>query len=276
MVTTRWLIPLTTAFLMATLVAGCAGPASTPTSAAKVAPTPTPGASGVNPVARLGLSGATSIEILALSSQGSGGQPGYSPRLAIFDAATVARVLDTLNTNLAPTDPLLCIPEFELRFHVGSAIKKLMYSCEGASFLRGADESLSGQDFEPPAAFDSLMHDLLASPAPRPPAVAETAPEQAEFARDAALAIIAREQPGQAPSAGLPWQAKRTTPPQTLGYETWQFAAKNWVVTVGYPVVPLESTVYHVTVVNQFTGARWERDLPADQVPMGLPSPARR
>ena len=87
---------------------------------------------------------------------------------------------------------------------------------------------------------------------------------------------MSREQAGQAPAAGLPWVAKRMTPQNIVGYETWQFAAKNWLVTVGYPVTRPDQVVYHVTVVNQTGGQKWERDLPASQVPMGVPAPAVR
>ena len=175
MATTRRLTAAIIGLLITLLLAGCAANTATPSPGPKPPQPTTKPSGGTNPVARLGLGTATSIEVLAFVTQGPGGQPGYVPRRVISDTAAVAQVLGSLNAELKKLPKALCVPEYELRFRLpGGAVKKVMYSCEGASFLRSDDPSWGDSDLQPPAAFDKLMSDLLSSSAPMPPAVAET------------------------------------------------------------------------------------------------------
>ena len=176
------------AFVVLTvLLSGCA-PAPTPpplqpasaiptTAAATAAPsaaraTPTLAAPAVvNPVALVGLAGATRIDILAFdSAPGAGAQPGYVQRLAVTDPATVGRILAALNVDMKSLPKAACIPEYELRFQLpGGAVNKLSYNCHDSSFLRGDQPAWAEYDAEAPAAFDQLMSELLAAPTPIPP-----------------------------------------------------------------------------------------------------------
>jgi hypothetical protein len=158
--------------VIATLATACAQPVATvppATPAARATPTIAAPA-GLNPVALGGLAGATRIDVLAFDSAPAGGaQPGYVQRLAITDSNTVQQVLATLNADLKPLPKAACIPEYELSFQLaGGAVQKLGFSCQGASFLRGDQPAWRDQDVQPPAAFDALMRDLLAAPAPKP------------------------------------------------------------------------------------------------------------
>ena len=77
--------------------------------------------------------------------------------------------MSTLNADLKPLPKARCVPEYELRFQLASGVvQKLGYSCGGASFLRGDQPAWRDVDAQPPAAFDQLMSDLLAAPAPKP------------------------------------------------------------------------------------------------------------
>lgn len=70
------------------------------------------------------------------------------------------------------------------------------------------------------------------------------------FARDAALAYLATAYGQAAPAAGLDWTEEDITPTNTVGGSSFQYKAGEWVVTVQYPVVLPENTIYHVTVDN--------------------------
>jgi hypothetical protein len=84
------------------------------------------------------------------------------------------------------------------------------------------------------------------------------APESALLARDRAL-LYASEQYGLSGlGAGLAWQEERLTPENIVGGETYQYTAADWVVTVSYPVVLPENTIYTITVTNEASGFEWE------------------
>lgn len=147
---------------------------ATPTAPSAARATPTLAAPAVvNPVALVGLAGATRIDILAFdSAPGAGAQPGYVQRLAVTDPATVGRILAALNVDMKSLPKAACIPEYELRFQLpGGAVKKLSYNCHDSSFLRGDQPAWAEYDAEAPAAFDQLMSELLAAPTPIPPTI---------------------------------------------------------------------------------------------------------
>jgi hypothetical protein len=89
------------------------------------------------------------------------------------------------------------------------------------------------------------------------------APENALLARDQALLYISEQYGLSGLGAGLAWQEERLTPENIVGGETYQYTAGDWVVTVAYPVVLPENTVYHITVTNAATGFQWEGDVDA-------------
>ncbi len=82
-------------------------------------------------------------------------------------------------------------------------------------------------------------------------------------ARDVALAFLAGIYGEQAPSADLQWTEENLTPEGWVGASTFQYTAGDWVVTVSFPVVLPELTVYHVVVANEATGFHWEGDVDA-------------
>jgi hypothetical protein len=87
------------------------------------------------------------------------------------------------------------------------------------------------------------------------------APEDALLARDTALLYVS-EQYGQVGlGAGLAWQEERLTPEGIVGGETYQYTAGDWVVTVAYPVVLPENSIYTISVTNTGTGFQWEGEV---------------
>jgi hypothetical protein len=92
---------------------------------------------------------------------------------------------------------------------------------------------------------------------------APEAPEAALVARDQAL-LYASEQHGQSGlGAGLAWQEERLTPENIVGAETYQYTAGDWVVTISYPVVLPENTIYTITIANESSGFQWEGEVDA-------------
>lgn len=92
------------------------------------------------------------------------------------------------------------------------------------------------------------------TPAPTP----EPAPAEVIAARDAALAYIRQNFADQAPAAGLAWAARRATPEQILGAETYEFASGGWVILISYPIVRPDLTIYKIAVVNTAADFSWE------------------
>lgn len=83
-------------------------------------------------------------------------------------------------------------------------------------------------------------------------------PEGATKARDAALAHLRQKQEADAPAEGIAWSARRTTPEDLLGSETYEFSGEGWTVTVFYMVVAPEHLSYDVTVDNEGAAFHWE------------------
>ncbi len=95
-------------------------------------------------------------------------------------------------------------------------------------------------------------------------------------ARDAALAYLATAYPGQAPAPGLAWIAEETTPEGLVGSTSFQYTAEDWDISVSFPVVAPEATIYQVVVVNTATGFRWEGELSATLQVKEIAAPAER
>jgi predicted small lipoprotein YifL len=83
------------------------------------------------------------------------------------------------------------------------------------------------------------------------------APENALLARDQALLYVSEQHGQTGLGAGLAWQEERLTPENIVGGETYQYSAGDWVVTVSYPVVLPENTIYEISVANQESGFQW-------------------
>jgi serpin B len=115
-----------------------------------------------------------------------------------------------------------------------------------------------------PSPLPTVTQGSGASPLPTKPsgneAVAILGPDGA---RDEALAYLAQSIGIQVVPADMVWTEENTTPEGLVGASTVQYSSGDWVVTVSYPVVLPENTVYHVVVINQSTGFRWEGDVNA-------------
>ena len=110
------------------------------------------------------------------------------------------------------------------------------------------------------------------TPAPVQPAQPTEAPVDAPDpvrARDVALAYVSGRYGEQAPALGLSWTDENVTPEGLVGASTFQFAAHaergdaDWAVTVSFPIVAPQATVYQVVVANQVTGFQWEGEVDA-------------
>jgi hypothetical protein len=86
-------------------------------------------------------------------------------------------------------------------------------------------------------------------------------PEHMLVARDAALRFITEQYAQQGLGSGLAWQEERLASKGIVGVESYQYSAGDCVVTVFYPVLALEQTVYEVSVVNQTAGFHWEGEV---------------
>ena len=89
------------------------------------------------------------------------------------------------------------------------------------------------------------------------------APENVLLARDQALLYISEQYGLAGLGAGLAWQEERLTPENFVGGETYQYTAGDWVVTLSYPVVLPENTIYTISVANQSAGFQWEGEVDA-------------
>ncbi len=92
------------------------------------------------------------------------------------------------------------------------------------------------------------------------------APENALLARDQALLYVSEQHGQTGLGAGLAWVEERLTPEGIVGGETYQYSAGDWVVTVSYPVVLPENTIYEISVVNQESGFQWAGEVDAQGV----------
>jgi hypothetical protein len=94
-------------------------------------------------------------------------------------------------------------------------------------------------------------------PTATPTEVAVEAPDPVR-ARDVALAYVSGRYGEQAPTLGLTWAEENITPEGLVGSSSFQYTAGDWVVTVSFPLVAPQATIYQVVATNQTTGFQWE------------------
>lgn len=83
-------------------------------------------------------------------------------------------------------------------------------------------------------------------------------------ARDAALQQISKQYGEQVyPPPGTGWLQENITPEGLIGSTTYRFTAQDLIVTVSFPVVAPDATVYQVSVENTTSGFRWEGEVDA-------------
>jgi putative hemolysin len=80
------------------------------------------------------------------------------------------------------------------------------------------------------------------------------------FARDSAMAAIWTE--GE-PMPALDWSEEDLTPQDLVGSSTIRYTAGEWVVTVVYPIVAPDLTVYQVDIGNSASGLTWSGEVDA-------------
>ncbi len=105
----------------------------------------------------------------------------------------------------------------------------------------------------------------ILEPTPRPTDASggEAMAPSPAAARDAALAYLAGSYPEADTASGLTWMEDILTPEGLVGSSTLQYTADGWVVTVSFPIVAPQATIYHVVVTEENTGFEWEGDLDA-------------
>jgi len=82
-------------------------------------------------------------------------------------------------------------------------------------------------------------------------------------ARDGALSYVRTRYGADAPAADLTWTEQYARPAEMVGGEVYQYTAGDWLITISYPVVLPELTVYTVKMANTATGFGWEGQVSA-------------
>jgi len=96
----------------------------------------------------------------------------------------------------------------------------------------------------------------------------------AAMARDAVLAYITAHDGPSAPAAGMAWNEENATPGGLVGGTTFRYTAEGWTVTVSYPIVAPEYTLYHVQVVEGASGFTWQGEVDATGSVTETPAPS--
>jgi hypothetical protein len=111
-------------------------------------------------------------------------------------------------------------------------------------------------------------------PTPTPPETAVEAPEGVWTARDAALRYIFEQYGEQVyPPPGMDWLEENITPEGLVGSTTYRFTAGDLMITVSFPLVAPDATIYQVLVENTVTGFRWEGEVDASGQVTDLAAP---
>ncbi len=105
----------------------------------------------------------------------------------------------------------------------------------------------------------------------------ETAVEPTEgvqVARDAALRYIFEQYGEQVyPPPGMDWVEENITSEGLVGSTTYRFTASDLMITVSFPLVAPDATIYQVLIDNTATGFRWEGEVDASGQVTDLAAP---
>ncbi|MFC1953913.1 hypothetical protein ACFLWR_07315 [Chloroflexota bacterium] len=101
-----------------------------------------------------------------------------------------------------------------------------------------------------------------ATPAPLGPT--EPVVKDAVEARQAAITYIQGKAAADAPNLGTKWQESDETPPGLVGAANKYYTSDEWVVSVSYPIVLPDLTVYRVVIVSEKFGWHWKGEVKAD------------
>ncbi len=121
----------------------------------------------INPVEQASLRDTVKIEVMEFDPDRAEGASPYVQLLTITDTQVLDPLLDALDTNLRVALKVACIPEYELYFHLqDGTVHEFGYSCHGATFIRGKQGFLEGEDYDPPKQFNALLQEQLAATVP--------------------------------------------------------------------------------------------------------------
>jgi len=83
-------------------------------------------------------------------------------------------------------------------------------------------------------------------------------------ARDVGLSYLDDKYDDNVPAKDLEWKEYMTTAEELVGSGTKQFISGEWLITISYPIVLPENTVYNIVVLNIETGWHWEGSVSFD------------
>lgn len=76
-------------------------------------------------------------------------------------------------------------------------------------------------------------------------------------ARDTALAFIREKYGNQAPAIDQSWSAIRVAPEGLVGASTYRFELQSWIMTIAFPIVASNVTIYTIELFNPSSGFHW-------------------
>jgi hypothetical protein len=85
-------------------------------------------------------------------------------------------------------------------------------------------------------------------------------------ARDAAMAFISQNYAiwsTEAPAPELSWVEESLTAEGLVGATTYRYTAEGWMVTVSFPLVAPDATIYQIAVLNVVSGFEWAGEVDA-------------
>ena len=113
----------------------------------------------------------------------------------------------------------------------------------------------------------ALLAGACAKPSPAPvpaPTPTELEVKDATEARDTAIIYLQAHVGENAPASDIEWDTENITPPGLVGKGTIAFTSEEWAITVSYPIVPPENTVYEVVVSSIKLSWHWKGSVKAD------------
>jgi hypothetical protein len=106
----------------------------------------------------------------------------------------------------------------------------------------------------------------------------EQTPVEVLVARDTALIYVRGKYGEEAPQSGLEWSVVRETPEGLVGASTFRFESQDWTMTIVFPIVAPDATIYSIELINAATGFQWGGQVDAqgnvtemDEAPKDIP-----
>ena len=99
---------------------------------------------------------------------------------------------------------------------------------------------------------------------PTPPGSTELVVKDAAEARQVAIKYLQGKDIAEAPNLDTKWQESDETPPGLVGAASKYFTSGEWAVSISYPVVRPDLTVYRVVIISTKLGWHWKGEVKAD------------